>query len=164
MVRVGRPLFAGLQELLARFGLCVSLVEDGAPIPGSYWGEPEAGLIGNRLWLRADTPLHSALHEAGHMICMGAERRDAAHTDAGGDDAEECGVCYLQALLADALPAYGRERLFADMDAWGYSFRLGSARAWFLHDADDARRWLIGHGVCRTDSALRYRVASAAAV
>jgi hypothetical protein len=28
------------------------------------------------------------------------------------------------------------------MDAWGYSFRLGSARAWFERDADDARRWL----------------------
>ena len=24
------------------------------------------------------------------------------------------------------------------MDAWGYTFRLGSARAWFENDADDA--------------------------
>ena len=30
------------------------------------------------------------------------------------------------------------------MDAWGYSFRLGSARAWFEHDAEDARQWPAG--------------------
>ena len=30
----------------------------------------------------------------------------------------------------------------ADMDAWGYSFRLGSTRAWFERDAEDARAWL----------------------
>ena len=30
-----------------------------------------------------------------------------------------------------------------DMDAWGYSFRLGSSRAWFESDADDARGWLV---------------------
>jgi len=28
------------------------------------------------------------------------------------------------------------------MDAWGYSFRLGSARAWFENDAEDAIGWL----------------------
>ena len=32
-----------------------------------------------------------------------------------------------------------------DMDAWGYSFRLGSTRAWFESDAEDARAWLIDH-------------------
>jgi len=122
-----------------------------ADIPGSYWGESEAGLIGNRLILRPDTPVHSALHEACHFIC--ANNRDAhllkkcaspfcVHTDAGGDDLEECAVCYLQILLAERLPGYSRERMLADMDAWGYSFRLGSARAWFERDADDARAWL----------------------
>ncbi len=30
------------------------------------------------------------------------------------------------------------------MDAWGYSFRLGSTRAWFEGDAQDARAWLSG--------------------
>jgi hypothetical protein len=50
-------------------------------------------------------------------------------------------------LLADALPGFGRARMFADMDAWGYSFRLGSARAWFEHDADDALEWLRQHGL-----------------
>jgi hypothetical protein len=33
------------------------------------------------------------------------------------------------------------------MDRWGYSFRLGSAKAWFEQDADDAREWLIHFGI-----------------
>ena len=55
---------------------------------------------------------------------------------------EEDAACYLQILLADELHGVGRERLMADMDAWGYSFRLGSARAWFELDAEDARAFL----------------------
>ena len=54
-------------------------------------------------------------------------------------------MCYLQILLAGELPGCGRERMCADMDAWGYTFRLGSAKAWFEQDADDAREWLIAH-------------------
>ena len=139
---VSSPAGAGLPALLADYGLSVSRVAAGEAIPGSYWGEPEAGILGATLWLRDDTPLHSALHEAAHLICMGAERRVHVHTDAGGDDLEECAVCYLQAPLADRLPPYDRQQLFADMDAWGYSFRLGSARAWHERDAADARDWL----------------------
>lgn len=135
-----------LRRLLAAYGLELELLPEGTDIPGSYWGAPEAGLIGNRLFLRTDTPLHSALHEACHFICMDAQRRAGLHTDAGGDDLEECAVCYLQCLLADRLPDYSRAQLFADMDAWGYSFRLGSAQAWFERDADDARAWLIQRG------------------
>jgi hypothetical protein len=37
--------------------------------------------------------------------------------------------------------------LFADMDAWGYSFRLGNTRDWFGQDAEDARDWLRHHGI-----------------
>jgi hypothetical protein len=33
------------------------------------------------------------------------------------------------------------------MDAWGYSFRLGSTRAWFEHDADEARVFLQARGL-----------------
>jgi hypothetical protein len=33
------------------------------------------------------------------------------------------------------------------MDAWGYSFRLGSAQTWFEQDADDARAWLREHAL-----------------
>ena len=33
------------------------------------------------------------------------------------------------------------------MDAWGYSFRLGSTRAWFERDAEDARAWLAARSL-----------------
>ena len=46
-------------------------------LPGSYWGDSEAGLRANVLYVRADTPLHSLLHELSHYVCMsaGAPRR-----------------------------------------------------------------------------------------
>jgi len=141
------PYRIALSRLLRRYGLRVEAVGDGTPIAGSYWGEPEAGLVGNRLLVRGDTPLHSALHEACHFICMDTDRRTRLHTDAGGDVLEENAVCYLQGLLADRLPGYNRDRLFSDMDAWGYTFRLGSAAAWFAGDATDARDWLRQHDV-----------------
>ncbi len=136
-----------LDRLLAPFGLCLVPVAAGASIPGSFWGDSEAGLVGNALHLRPDTPVHSALHEACHFVCMDAARRAQLHTDAGGGYEEEDAVCYLQVLLADSLPAMGRERMFQDMDAWGYSFRLGSARAWFEADAPEAREWLERHEI-----------------
>jgi hypothetical protein len=86
--------------------------------------------------------LHSLLHELSHFVCMSAARRSGLDRDAGGDDAEECAVCYLQIVLADELARLGRDRMFADMDAWGYTFRLGTAREWFERDAGDAREWL----------------------
>jgi len=128
--------------LLARFGLELVEIEPGAAIPGSYWGAPETGIIGSRVYARADTPAHSLLHEAGHLMLMPPERRAGVHTDAADTQRDEDAVCYLQLLLADALPGFGRERAFADMDAWGYSFRLGSAKAWFEHDAEDAAAYL----------------------
>ena len=124
--------------LLARFGLELVEVEPGEAIPGSFWGDAEAGIIGSRVYARSDTPLHSLLHEAGHLMVMPPERRAAVHTDAADTQRDEDAVCYLQLLLADELTGFGRERAFADMDAWGYSFRLGSARAWFGADAEDA--------------------------
>ena len=133
--------------LLNRYGLDLSLVAPNEDIPGTYWGESEAGLQGNRLYARLDTPVHSVLHEASHYICMTPERRTGLDRDAGGDDPEENAVCYLQILLADEIAGVGRARLCDDMDAWGYSFRLGSARAWFEGDAQDARIWLAGSGV-----------------
>jgi hypothetical protein len=133
--------------LLARYGIELRLVAVGESIPGSYWGESEAGLQGSTLYARLDTPLHSVLHEACHFICMAPERRVGLDTDAGGDFAEEDAVCYLQILLADQLAGFGRERLCRDMDEWGYSFRLGSARAWFEQDAADARAWLLDAGI-----------------
>ncbi|WP_245586137.1 elongation factor P hydroxylase [Solimonas soli] len=133
---------AGLRALLEPLGLRIAPVADGETIPGSYWGECEAGLIGDTLYLRGDTPVHSALHEASHWLCADEARRATLHTNAGGDDVEEHAVCYLECLLAARLPGYSQARCFADMDAWGYHFVLGSARAWFERDAEDAIAWL----------------------
>jgi hypothetical protein len=138
---------ASLHGLLARYRLALVPVADAAPIPGTFWGAPEAGLIGSRVYARADTPVHSVLHEACHVVCMAPVRRARLHTDAGGDPAEESAVCYLSVVLAGELPGFGRARMLADMDAWGYTFRLGSARAWFSSDAEDARGWLIDAGI-----------------
>jgi hypothetical protein len=142
---------AALRRLLACYGLRLQTLPEAAAIPGSHWGDAEAGLVGDALYARPDTPLHSVLHEASHYICMTPDRRAGLHTDAGGDDAEENAVCYLQILLADRLPGFGRARMLADMDAWGYSFRLGSARRWFEEDAQDARDWLLSHGLITAD-------------
>lgn len=139
--------FDALAALLASHGLRLERVADGTPIPGSFWGEPEAGLIGSTVHARSDTPLHSLLHEACHLIVMPPERRARVHTDATDSVPEEDAACCLQIILADALPGVGRERLMADMDAWGYSFRLGSAKAWFEHDAEDARAFLAALGL-----------------
>lgn len=147
----------GLSLLLDRFGLELVLVAPETVIPGSFWGEREAGLVGSRIYARLDTPLHSVLHESAHFICMTPERRAGLHTDAGGDDAEESAVCYLQILLAQAL-RQGHERICRDMDEWGYSFRLGSAARWFAEDAEDARAWLLQHGLIDAEGTVAYTV------
>jgi hypothetical protein len=147
VLRVGFAAHASIFALAQRYGLILRVLAAAETLPGSFWGESEAGLRGNMLYVRADTPLHSLLHELGHYVCMTPARRAGLDRDAGGDDAEECAVCYLQILLADQLPMLGRERMLRDMDAWGYTFRLGSAQAWFDHDAADACIWLRRHGV-----------------
>jgi hypothetical protein len=150
-------------DLLARFGMRAVRVASGAPIPGSYWGECEAGLEGDTLHYRDDTPVHSILHEACHYACMTPARRAGLDTDAGGDDPEECAVCYLQILVAAAEPAIGAGRMLLDMDAWGYSFRLGSARRWFEEDANDARTWLERHGLVDAAGRPAWRLRGAGA-
>lgn len=72
-----------LEALLRARGLAVAWLAPQADIPGTYWGDSEAGLIDDRLHVRADTPVHSALHEACHWLCMDASRRAGLHTDAG---------------------------------------------------------------------------------
>lgn len=136
-----------LGGLLDRYGLELVLEPDGAAITGSFWGESEAGVVGRRVFVRKDTPVHSFLHETCHVICMDERRRAGLDRDAGGDDLEEAAVCYLQVVLADCIAGAGRDRLMRDMDAWGYSFRLGSTRAWFEGDAGDARDFLLNHGL-----------------
>lgn len=142
-----------LRALLAAHGLVLERVADGAAIPGSYWGEPEAGLIGCTVFVRGDTPVHSALHEACHLIVQPPERRALVHTDATDSVAEEDATCYLQIVLADALPGVGSARLMQDMDRWGYTYRLGSTRAWFEQDAEDARLWLQQRGLLESAAA-----------
>jgi len=132
-----------LKALLSPYQLDVISVSPTEDIPGSFWGETEAGLIGNKLYVQPNTPIHSALHEACHYICMDHARRQQLDTDAGGDYDEENAVCYLQLILSDYLDGYNHQQQFTDMDNWGYTFRLGSAQRWFSEDADDAKQWLI---------------------
>ena len=147
-----------VEALLARYGLSLVVEPDGQPITGSFWGDEEAGIVGRKVYARSDTPVHSLLHESCHTICMTAERREALHRDAGGDELEETAVCYLQILLANEIDGAGSERLMRDMDAWGYSFRLGSAGRWFAEDAGDARNWLIDKGLIREDNRPIFRL------
>src|SRR5690606_37732502 len=82
-----------VSALLQRYGVRLERVADGAPIPGSYWGEPEAGLVGSTVHARGDTPVHSLLHEAAHLIVLPPARRAAVHTDATDSIEEEDAVC-----------------------------------------------------------------------
>lgn len=147
VLRLGSLGFETPARLLAGFGLELVPVDDGEPIPGSYWGECEAGVIGSRVYARRDTPVHSLLHEACHLIVLPPQRRAQVHTDATDSIEEEDATCYLQIVLADTLPGVGRERLMRDMNTWGYSFRLGSTQAWFEQDAENARLWLEARGL-----------------
>jgi hypothetical protein len=145
-------------DLLSRFGLRSVEVAANEPIPGSYWGDSEAGLVRDAVHWRSDTPLHSILHEASHAICMDSQRRRGLDRDAGGDHAEENAVCFLQIILADELADVGRAHMCRDMDAWGYTFRLGSAQAWFDEDAADAREWLLAYGLIDDQGAVTWKL------
>lgn len=147
-----------LQKLLSPYGIEIKMLADQVTIPGSFFGEREAGLIGNQLLIRSDTPIHSALHESGHFICMDNKRRNALDTDAAGDYDEENGVCYLQILLSEFLPEMGKFRMMQDMDSWGYSFRLGTAQAWFERDAEDAFAWLLKYQIIDVQGQLTWRL------
>jgi len=146
-----------IESLLGRYGLRLVAVKPGESITASYWGDSEAGIVGTNVYARPDTPVHSILHESCHTICMTAERRACLDRDAGGDDLEEAAVCYLQIVLADELDSVGSSRLVRDMDAWGYSFRLGDTGSWFAGDAEDARNWLTEKGLIQADGTPTFR-------
>jgi len=149
-----------IECLLQKYKLGLVVQAKGDSITASYWGEPEAGVVGRTIYVRADTPVHSLLHESCHVICMTEQRRAILDRDAGGDHLEESGVCYLQVILADQLPDCGADRLMQDMDAWGYSFRLGSTADWFAHDAEDARQFLINQNVINEEGLPTFRLRS----
>ena len=146
--------FEAPRALLARYGLVLIQVEDSLAIPGSFWGECEAGVIGHCVYARFDTPVHSLLHEASHLIVMPEEKRLNIHTDASDSVAEEDAVCILQVLLGDELAGVGRERIWTDMDTWGYTFRLGSAKAYFENDANEAFAFLLMRRLINTSHQL----------
>ena len=52
MLTVDRIAFADAAGLLAGHGLRLRRVADGDEIPGSYWGAPEAGVIGTTVYAR----------------------------------------------------------------------------------------------------------------
>src|SRR5258706_9548032 len=104
MLRLAATDRSAVVQLLMRYGLELRMVEPGAQIPGSYWGESEAGLRGGTLLARPDTPLHSILHEAAPFICMSPERRVGLGRGPGGGDAGENAGCFLQGPLAGPLP------------------------------------------------------------
>lgn len=149
---------AAIADLAGRYRLAAVPVATGRAIPGSYWGAPEAGLLNSRLFWRPDTPGHSVLHELAHFVCMDDARRAQLDTNAGGDDDEECAVCYLEILLAAKLHGFSSDRCIADMDAWGYSFREGSARRWFEGDGSEARSWLLGRRLIAADGTPTWRL------
>lgn len=149
---------AVIEALLQRYDLALVLEEQGAAITGSFWGDSEAGIVGRTVYVRSDTPIHSLLHESCHVICMSGDRRSGLDRDAGGDDLEESAVCYLQVVLADQLEGVGRDTLMQDMDAWGYSFRLGNTKDWFQNDAADAAEFLRNHGLLTTAGEATFRL------
>jgi hypothetical protein len=157
VVRLAEGDRAAVVALLERFGVTLVEVSGAAePIPYTFWGEPEAGISGTRLYARADTPLHSILHELCHIVCMSAARRAGLRRHAGGTALEECAVCYLQIVLSDYVPRYGRAACMADMDAWGYSFREGSTAAWFAGDGVFAAEWLRAKTLIDADGRPRW--------
>ncbi len=158
MLRVADVPLASLGSLLGRLGLQLRVQADSEAITGSFWGDSEAGVVGHEIFVRSDTPIHSLLHETCHVICMTSERRAQLETDAGGDDLEEAAVCYLQVILGGEIETAGRDRLMSDMDAWGYSFRLGNTGAWFESDAEDARKWLIDENLLSADDQPSFRL------
>lgn len=147
-----------VQVFLSRYGLTLQYVKENNEIPYSYWGSPEAGRLVEQVFIRADTPIHSLLHETCHYICMHPEQRKLKIIDAKGSTMEENACCYLQILLANKLLGYNREQLMQDMDAWGYSFRLGSARSWFSRDAEEVKDWLINCEIIDHNSEITWQL------
>lgn len=116
-------------RLIQRYGLDLETVPAGEAITGSYWGEPEAGIVGNTIYVRGDTPVHSVLHEASHVICMSPDRRASLDRDAGGDDLEECAVCFFADRTRKRATRCRRETTHAGYGRLGLQFSTGQCDA-----------------------------------
>ena len=81
---------------------------------------------------------------------MSPARRAGLDRDAGGDDAEECAVCYLQILLADELTALAARACCVTWMPGDIPFAW-AAPGWFEQDAADACVWLQSSGVVTED-------------
>ena len=66
MLLVADVPLATIISLLQKFDLELVVEKDGVAITGSFWGDTEAGIVGRRVYVRNDTPVHSLLHEATH--------------------------------------------------------------------------------------------------
>ncbi|MEL7311041.1 MAG: hypothetical protein AAFN07_06000 [Pseudomonadota bacterium] len=132
-------LSCAVRTVFREFALVLIVHPDDASLPASYWGDSEAGVTGRSIHVRGNTPIHSLLHEACHVVCTTAAE---FVRDAGGCDDEESAVCAMQLLLAEVLPGVGAERMARDMDDWGYSFREGSAWQFRSGDGRHALDWL----------------------
>ena len=60
---------AEIRDLLSAYGARLVMMPCGRDIPGSYWGDSEAGLIESDVFVRTDTPAHrKILEESGQPI------------------------------------------------------------------------------------------------
>jgi hypothetical protein len=107
VLRVGDPAHPSLVELVRRYG--AELLQQAlTPCCRAHTGaRSEAGLRGRVVRARGP-PWHSVLHELSHYRVHDAGAAREPDRDAGGDDAEECAVCYLQIVLASAGAARAR--------------------------------------------------------
>lgn len=149
-----------IYPLLSRYQLKVLRVPGDSTIPYSFWGDPEAGRWHSTLYVRADTPLHSLLHESAHYVCMSNQQRMVDSIDAKGSALEEAACCYLQLVWSDYIDGFNRQLHMQDMDQWGYNFRLGSTARWFKQDSEDARQWLIRHKIIARNDSPTWKVRS----
>lgn len=61
-------------------------------------------------------------------------------------------------LLVCDVQGVGCARLMLDMDAWGYSFRLGNTLEWLQNDAADAKKFLINHALLQEAGSPTFRL------
>lgn len=158
MVKLQEFKIKEIQPIFSQYGMQLNALRDKAEIPFSFWGAPEAGRQKNQLYIRNDTPMHSLLHESCHYVCMPQTGRISDSPDAAGSTAEENATCYLQILISDHIARFSRTQQMQDMDNWGYSFRLGSASAWFHQDAEDAKKWLAFHEIIDAHDQISWKL------